>query len=220
MAPHENGLSAPAPQAGTSPNPYAPPTADDAPRFAPTHDASAQAELEQIRLEHIKREANIKAIGTLFLVGCGLALLGSLALFVSTLSGGGLSYTLPFLALMGVLGVVYGFIGVWTRKLLSAGRIGATLVIGLWLLFRLVQGVSTASEIGSSAPMAGVGMAALFPTLFLYVLWSDPSGTIFSDHYRTVVVPATPHVKYSSALAKVLLGVLLLILVIVLLSQL
>lgn len=189
-------------------NPYAPPTAAG-PSPAGWRSGEDPAQLEQIRRDCIKREANIKSIGFLFGLGAFGTGLAALAMGGMVL-GGDLGFGLLMLVIVGGLATLYGFIAVWLRRLDPKGRIGATILISLSLAGGAFSNIIEAMRSGSAYAAGRMTGGLVIPIIVLSLMWTKPAATIFSEHYRNVVVPATPHVKYTSVLALVLLGVLLL----------
>ena len=74
----------------------------------------------------------------------------------------------------------------------------------------MLQDLSSALETGSAYLAGRATGGMVLPVIALVILWSKPSETVFTEHYRNVVVPATPHIKHRSVLALVVLGLLLL----------
>ncbi len=188
----------------SDPNPYAPPTAPVV-EVQVAHAAGSPGELEAIRKEHIRREANVKAIGSLqlFYAGAGLV---ALSLFAHPL------YSVPELILTLVLApvsILFGLAGYWTRSLLHRGRVLTSVMMSLSIAFYFFKEVLAALV---QWPVGG-GFVSSFviPVAILFVLWDQRASTVFSDHYRDVVIPATPHIKPSSRVA-IVVAVLLVLL--------
>lgn len=197
------------------PNPYAPPSASLEPA-AHGGPGGPPGELEAIRRRCIKREANIKSVGTLFLIGAALLGLGAIGGLIATVAGDVFTGLLIFV-IAGGMATLYGFIARWLKQLEHRGRLAATILVGLGIAINVLSGIAEAVASGDPSQMpttlGGSLGGMLIPGLILYALWSSPSETIFTAHYRDVVVPATPHIKYRSVVAIVLLVLLLLILV-------
>jgi len=189
------------------PNPFAPPAAGDA-ATGPAPVDDERAAHETVRRAHIKREASIRSIGTLFLLGCILAVLASFAAVVGMAVVG-----FTEILIYGVVSIIYGLTAYWLRNLDGKGRVVASILVGLGLVGNLSWAVFTIPQAIEEPPVfVGMLLPLLFLGAILYTLWSKPSNVIFSDHYRNVVVPATPHVKYRSKVAIVILVILLVIL--------
>jgi hypothetical protein len=171
-------------------NPYASPEAPLAPQV---DDGASQA--EAIRRAHIGREATIRAIGALALLGgilvgfagiSALAVLGQGAVVPEEARARAMLGT----GLLVLLGGLYVVTGVLLRKVHPLGRVLFTVGFALGL-------ASLVSNAGQDAEATGrlVGQQ-LLPALFTWILWSGRSRTIFSPRYRAEIVPQTPHVKY------------------------
>ena len=175
------------------PNPYAPPIAQDAPAVG-----GANAELEAIRRAHLSSETNIKSIGSLAILGAVLQLLGAL----------GLMTTAPVEAVIRIVVVVgVGASGLWLRDLKPLGRTVYSVLLALGVLSTLVA-VAVATHAHEAMPVAV--FTVVVGGLFLWILWNAKAGVVFSEHYRQVVIPATPYVKYKTG--KVAIAVLVLLL--------
>jgi hypothetical protein len=175
------------------PNPYAPPIAQDVPA-----ESGPNAEHEAIRRAHLSSETNIKSIGSLAILGAVLQLLGSLALMT----------TAPVEAVIRIVVVVgVGASGLWLRDLKPLGRTVYSALLALGVLSTLVS-VAVATHAHEAMPVAA--FTVVIGGLFLWVLWNSKARVVFSEHYRQVVIPATPYVKYKTS--KVAIAVLVLLL--------
>lgn len=172
----------------TESNPYATPaaTVDD------VLDGAA-GEAEAIRRDHIKHEASIKSIGTLYYLGGGLTLLGMGAVLFGALSGGTVRNDL--IALVPILVAI------------------AVSVAMLWLAYGL-RALQPWSRI-PTALLAAIGLLG-FPLGTLingYIMWlvlSKRGKFILSAEYADIVA-ATPHVKYrTSIVVWIFLGLIVL----------
>jgi hypothetical protein len=171
------------------PNPYATPKAVVA-------DPGASAESEAVRREHLSHEANVKAVGGLYMLG------GVFAAFT------GLAVILPMVTGRGVT------LGMLVTSLIVTALAAAALAVG-WGLRML--------RIWARIPgivLAAIGLLA-FPIGTLinaYVLWllaSRKGRMVLSAEYATVL-EATPHIRYRmSVVIWVALAVIVLLIVIV-----
>jgi hypothetical protein len=169
-------------------NPFATPLVDAA--AVPTSEIDSEA--ERVRKDHIGKEASIKAIGALALLGGALSVgvgIFLLRLWEQARENGrlGLFATL-------VLGIVAGGIinlvgGLQLRRLRSNGRVLVTAALGLSVL----MGLTTAENAQETGQAIG---RMLIPTLIIASLWGAKATTVLSDHYRLEIIPRTPHVKY------------------------
>jgi hypothetical protein len=169
-----------------SANPYMPPRAFVA-------DVSgADSEAEAIRQEHIKHEASVRSIGTLYYVGAVLMLVGSVALIGSSLymSDTATAFGVGFGAVYIVLGALSLFVGRGIRKLKSWARTTCIVLSFIGLL--------------------GFPVGTIINGYILYLLLSEKGKRIFAPDYEEIVA-ATPHVKYrTSVVVWVVVGILLL----------
>ena len=129
---------------------------------------------EKIRRDHIKHEASVKSIGSLyFLAALFLILAGVAALFVPRGSG-----------------PIAGFFFLFIAGLLITAGIG-------------LQRLKTWSRI-VTATLAVLGLLAFpFGTIInayiLYLVFCKKGSTVFSDDYKRVI-EATPHIKYKTSI--------------------
>jgi hypothetical protein len=149
-------------------NPYAAPT-------APVEDVPANAEAEAIRKAHIKHEASIKSVGTLYFLGAILATLGGLFGLAGAPQAQG---DLVASAVMLALGVAMFFVSWGVGRLRSWGRTAGCVLSGIGLI--------------------GFPIGTLINGAILYVFLSKKGRTIFSPEYQQVIA-ATPHVKYRTS---------------------
>jgi hypothetical protein len=168
-------------------NPYAPPGAEDI-QAAPSDDL---ARAEAIRREHIKHEASIKSVGCLHIFGGALMLLAGLgAIFGAAMSGGRGGGSEMFIVAVVYLGIgsLSFASGYGLRTLKPWSRILSSILCAIGLI--------------------GFPIGTLLNAYFLYLILSAKGQTILSEEYKYVVT-ATPHVKYTSWVAIILLILLL-----------
>src|SRR5690606_22344854 len=136
--------------------------------------------LDRIRQEHINAETNIKGLGVLLFLGA--AILG--------IQGIGFVIAVGVLGLINVaLADVLGLAGYWLRRLDPRGRVVYSGVIALGVVFIVIDALQGVES------MAIVFGRLVWPLLFVAALWTSKASTVFTPHYREVVVPATPHIK-------------------------
>jgi hypothetical protein len=162
------------------PNPYA------APVDEPLADEHGN-EHEPTRLRLIGTESNIRAIGSLVILGGVLSVpSGIAALRASPIAG---------VVTLVVAGVAF-YAGLSLRAFEPIGRILYTVVAGL----AIARGASIVTTL-SAATARGVGeivgwvLQLLIVGSFLAILWGTNAKEIFTDRYRRVVIPATQHIK-------------------------
>jgi len=132
---------------------------------------------ESIRRKYLKHEASVKAIGILFYLGAFL-LLGK---FIGRLIFGEkvpLTFGIPEMALLLIMGIFHVCIGRGIRKLDKAYRIPIIInsASGLFLLFPI---------------------SILLHGYILFIVLNKKGRMVFSDDYRKVI-ETTPHIKYKS----------------------
>jgi hypothetical protein len=171
-----------------SANLYAPPKArvEDVSEFA--------GDAEEIRREHINREAEIRAIGILYYLGGGLVCLAAIAILM-----GSTRFPSPRPLPAGVMGAI----------LLVAGALPLVVGRGLRTLRPWARITAIVLAIlGLLRPPAGT----LVNIYILYLLFSAKGKRIFESDYPEIVA-ATPHIKYKmSVVIWILLGILVLLL--------
>ena len=156
-----------------SENPYAPPTAHTGPPAINLGQPTA----ESIRRLHLKHEASVKSIGTLYFLG-GLILIGTG--FIPMLSAGKEeAMTIPIGIGLVVLGLLQLWLAVGIRKLKRGAKIPAIIL----------------SVIG----LIGIPIGTLISVYFLYLLCSQKGTMVFSDEYARVIAE-TPHIKYKTSI--------------------
>ena len=160
-------------------NPYAPPKAvvEDVVPFS--------GEAEEIRREHIQREAAIRSIGILYYIGgvaLGVVALAALAGSNAGLAGMGMKGKAP-LGFMGIFLLAFAvgalFVGRGLRKLRPWARIASIVM----------------SILGLLNPPTGT----LINIYILYLLFSEKGRRIFESDYPEIVA-ATPDVKAKTSI--------------------
>lgn len=152
-------------------------------------------EYEAVRQTHIKHEASLKSVGTLFYLGGALTLLGGVMMLVTLSqlatsdgadnSGG---FILGIAIFYGVFGVALFVLARGYRKLKRWVRVPGTIVSCLGLL---------------SFPIG-----TLINGYILYLLWSQKGKMVLSSEYQEIIA-ATPHIQYkTSPLVWVILALL------------
>lgn len=172
------------------PNPYAPPQVTD---LAPPRSEIQQA--EAIRQEHIKVEATVKSVGTLYYLGAFMFIVFALAtIFVPSMDKSADSVDQIAYGVIGlVVGLVYGLLAYGLRRLRSWARWPTVVFTCIGLL--------------------GFPLGTLISILILVNLLGKKPDMVFSPAYKDIIA-ATPHVKHKTSIAvKVLLVILLLVLI-------
>jgi hypothetical protein len=158
----------------TEVNPYAPPKArvDDV--------SGAASEVETIRREHIKHEAAVRSIGTLYYIGGGLTLI---AAFLFFLGGVGQPDVAAITLTIGALYLV----------------LSAALLVVAYGIRRLKRGARIAGIVLSILGLIGFPIGTLINGYILYLLCSAKGRRIFAPDYAEIVA-ATPHIKYRTSI--------------------
>jgi hypothetical protein len=151
-------------------NPYQAPVAAVGDVDGPVGDA------ERIRREHIGHERQLRAVGTLYLFGGLLGLIGGLALLVATLGSE------PFVGVAVVMAAVYLVIS-----------IGA-LVVG-WGYRKLAPWVRIPGTALAAVGLLGIPIGTIISLAILWMIWSAKGKVVLSPDYAAIVA-ATPHVRY------------------------
>jgi hypothetical protein len=165
-------------------NPFqAPESPFDAGDLADTND-------EAIRRAHLSHEASVKSVGTLYLIGGVLCVIGAIALSFSPGGfGGGANVDGGMIMLFGAIGVVQSVTAFGLRGLHGWARIPTGLLSGIGLL--------------------GFPIGTIVNGYILYITFSAKGSMVFSDEYHRIM-EQTPHIKYkTSIIVKIFLGLLL-----------
>ena len=172
-------------------NPYQPPEAkvDDVPDGADAH-------AEVIRRDHIKHEASIKAVGTLYYLSTlGLLVSGVMSIFVLA-SGTDVPQGMGG-AILGVVMLVFGVL----MFLVARG------------LRKLSPWVRIPTALFSAVGLLGFPFGTLINAYIMWVVLSAKGRFILSPDYAAIVA-ATPQVKYrTSIVVWIFLGLIVLLLV-------
>lgn len=139
---------------------------------------------DAVRNEHLKHEASIQSVGSLYYVGGAAVVFASIALFITALSADRNAPESGIGVILG--GCLLGFLGtfqLWTahglRRLKPSARIPATLLACLGLL--------------------GFPIGTLINGYILYLLHSKKGRTVMTAEYAQVIAQ-TPHVKYKTSI--------------------
>jgi uncharacterized membrane protein YidH (DUF202 family) len=179
------------------PNPYA----------APVDEAAADErgnDHEPTRLRLIGTESNIRAIGSLVILGGGLTVpSGIAALSASPIAG---------VVTLVVAGIAF-FAGASLRAFQPIGRILYTVIAGLAIARSASMVTSlSASTARGVGEIVGLLLQLLIIGGFLAILWGTNAREIFTDHYRRVVIPATQHIKPRMSLVLAVLVIIVFLL--------
>lgn len=172
-------------------NPYRAPTTVDAP---PPLEVDGEA--AAIRREHLKHEASIQGIGSLYVLGgiclclIGLISFGTMAsLPVNGQAGGnGFAFGLVIMILMLGIGALQFSTGLGMRKVRPWVKIPATILAALGLL---------------SFPVG-----TLINLYVLYLLHSKKGQVVLAESYQNIIAQ-TPEIKYKTSMIVKVLAVIL-----------
>ena len=170
-------------------NPYAAPIAEL--EVALGHEDVSDA--EQIRNTHLKHEASVKSIGTLYYIAAGLLLLVCLTMTVTAVSEANrdeLPLAILLIGCCAVIMVLSFVLGRGLRRLAPWVKIPVTLlcVVGL-----------------TSVPVGTIVNAYI-----LYLLHCQKGKTVLSTDYQNVI-GQTPHIKYKTSRLVIAVAVILLV---------
>ena len=167
-------------------NPYAPP------RTYVNDVVSAGSHADSIRQEHIKHEASIRSVGTLYYLSGALLLVVMVALMA------------------GARGAIEGPFGVFGAVLLGVyGGMGALSIAVGHGLRSLRPWARTACIVVSIIGLLGIPLGTLINAYILYLMLSAKGKRIFEPDYLAIV-EATPLIKYrTSVVVWVFVGLLL-----------
>ena len=158
-----------------SANPYAAPAIDvDA-----VPESRDEAEALAIRQAHISHEASIKGIGSLWILGGCLALLGTLMQLSALTRGGNAAVVLGTMLLTGAISLGVLVTGLDMRRLRARARVGGSILAVLSLL--------------------GFPMGTLIGCYALYLLHGKKGQVVFGPDYARIV-ELTPQVKYKTSI--------------------
>lgn len=166
-------------------------------------------EAHAIRTEHIRTEASIRSIGTLYYLGAGVMVLVGLGLLAGNFRGRP-GASLPFQSgyTIGMLAFCAFFF--FVARGLRAFRPWARTTAGVLSGLSLLAGIITPPHI----PVGGI-----IPGYILYLLYSKKGRRIFQSDYPDIIA-ATPDVKYkTSVVVWVLLALLVLVILLVLVAM-
>jgi len=153
-------------------NPYAPPKAN-------VEDFSgATSDVERVRLEHIKHEASIRSVGTLYYIGGFLMLFAGISMFIAV------DPTEPMLRPLGAFYLL----------------LGAVSVVVAWGMRRLRRWAGGASIGLSGVSLLAFPVGTIVGAYVLYLLLSAKGRRIFASDYADIVA-ATPNIKYRTSIA-------------------
>jgi hypothetical protein len=170
------------PNSSESLNPYA------APISGVGYPSGTTSDAERIRKDHIRHEASIKSIGTLYLLGAFILIAVACFLYV---------------AMIGTSIADRSSVAL-SAFLLGAGL--ATIYLGLGLLqgmtafglFKLKPWARIVAIVLNVIGLIGFPIGTLISAYFLYLLLSRKGVYIFSEEYQAIVAQ-TPHVKYKTS---------------------
>ncbi|MCA9706415.1 MAG: hypothetical protein KDK70_11245 [Myxococcales bacterium] len=149
----------------------------------PTTPEHPRPELERARREHIHTETSVKTAGVLlYLAGAAAAIVALVSMKDGNVG-------------LGVLQIAVGIGGMvaarWLLRLDARGRLLYS-VIAVIVLGNLLY-VNTAGAYTSGRFLGRL----LWPTAVLIALWTSKATFVMTQHYRDVVIPATPDVRRS-----------------------
>jgi hypothetical protein len=165
--------------------------------------AAPDAELATIRLQHVRAESRLQALGTYSVIS-GICIL--VLWFSSFLEPDGLEVDLLFV-LLSFESAAHVVAGWWLRKLQSRGRALMTILLVVGPILSAMSSVRDWLR-GDAVEslIASAGFSLLFTAIYAWVLWNRQARTVMTRHYLEIVVSATPHIRRRSRLLWALLG--------------
>ncbi len=165
---------------------------------------STDSAAEEIRREHLKHEAAVRSVGSLYIFGGGMLFLSAIVGMSATTQsanavspGAGVAIVTSIILVAFAAG--YLWIGISLRKLKRRARIPAGLVTGMVLLVGLFGCFSSIVVlIATGRGFLPVMLSFLPPSVcsyIFYLLFSRKGTMVFSDRYGQVI-EQTPHIKY------------------------
>ena len=149
------------------------------------------ATAEGIRKAHIKHEAAVKSVGSLYLLGgsfFGLGALFGMAAVFGAIPAKDEEYALGTVVVMLLFAAIFIAVGFGIRRLRPWTRVPVGILAGLGLL--------------------GFPLGTLIYAYILYLVFSERGKIVFSESYQDVIT-ATPHIKNkTSIIVWVFLGLL------------
>ncbi len=172
-------------------NPYAPPSATLTTRTAATPDDAVA-----IRRELLKHETSVRSIGTLYMFGFVVLVIGAVGMVIVAAMAE--QDTGVFLALV----VLYGLLA-WLNYYLGTG---------LRRLDRKVRGLVTLFAV---IGLIGFPIGTLINGYILYLLHSDKGKRVMTPEYQAIIAQ-TPHIQYKTPVW--LIAVVVVVLVVIVLA--
>ncbi|WP_367873363.1 hypothetical protein [Luteolibacter sp. Populi] len=172
-------------------NPYAAPLTTATP-------PPLASDADMIRREHIKHEASVKGVGSLYFIGSLFLVIGGAGLIIAAVGGNAGAAEVGLMVLLPALGILGFWVGYGLRKLSPAARVVAGVLTGINLvlsIFGLPQSI----------------LAILINTYILNLLFSKKGAMVFSAPYKEIIA-ATPHIKYKTSIVVwIVLGIFILV---------
>lgn len=153
-------------------------------------EGAAASDAEQIRREHIKHEASVKSIGSLYFLWVGLMLFFLAVAFFSPRVRAFRASSIEIVVGSSMFALFIP-LGIGMRRLRRWARIGGGILSVLGLLM--------------------FPLGTLINAYILYLLFSKKGKMVFSDEYQRVI-EETPHIKYGSSSIIRIAGIVLLVL--------
>lgn len=167
---------------------------DSAPILLPDEHPSAEA----IRREHILAEADVKTIGHLVLIGVVLEIF-------ALLRSPGMSSVnvvlLGVIAATGMGGMLLRALEPLGRWIYTAGAMMGLVTVALeWptIAELVMQDGARLVPPSDYLTVVMLGGRAVIPPVLVAILWSRKRRAVTSAHYRSAVIPASPHVEARS----------------------
>ena len=172
-------------------NPYAAPLTTATP-------PPLASDADLIRREHIKHEASVKGVGSLYFIGSLFLVIGGGGMIIAAVGSKEGAVQVGMLAILPALGILGFWVGHGLRKLSPAARVVAGVLTGINLLISVFGLPKTV-------------LLVLINTYILNLLFSKKGAMVFSAPYKEIIA-ATPYIKYKTSIVVwIVLGIFVLV---------
>jgi len=162
-------------------DPFAPPATD------PFRGPEVIGDAERIRREHIRHEAALRSVGSLYILGAIGMVLASLGGLAAATSGDMTVVAFVVTAMFLPVGIGMGLLGLLVRKLDPRIKIPVTVLSAMGLI--------------------NIPLGTLISVYILHLVWSQKGKMVLSPEYATIIT-RTPQVVYRSSIVTMVAVVL------------
>jgi len=163
---------------------------------------NAHGDDETVRRRYLNHEMDVKAAGSLHLIGAvlgAIGFIGGAAIVVSGTKGDSAVYV-PLTVLYFVFSAILLTVGSGLRKLRPWARWTEVVLIGLSLALKVVSALLRLLIVGAQvSPMIVIrAIGWVIPAYILYLMLSPKAAVVFSREYQGVI-DRTPHVTLKTS---------------------